>query len=193
MSMQSIRKILISGNKDHGVAGGVHKILGTDYDIEFCSRKTGFDLTSDDGRQRFVDLSLGFDVFINNAALWRFHQTLLLESVWKSWSEAGKKGQIINLGSTADRQIYGGNWLYPAEKNALRHQSLSQSMSALGGSGIKVTYVSYGYVSTPNVEKKHPTKKKHDPEEIAKLIKWIIEYPIESSNIIELALDPIQN
>lgn len=190
--MQPCRRVLISGNKDHGVAGGINHVMATDYHLDFCSRKTGFDLTSDSGRQRFAERSLDYDIFINNAALWRFNQTLLAEAVWKTWSENNKKGHIINLGSTADRQIYGGNWSYPAEKNALRHQSLSQAMSALGGSGIKVTYLAYGYVSTPNIEKKHPTKRKHDPVEIARLIKWIIEYPIDNSNLIEIVLDPIQ-
>jgi len=191
--MQSNKRILISGNKGHGVASGIDQIMSSDYHLEFCSRKNGFDLTSESGRQRFVELSLGYDVFINNAALWRFNQTLLAEAVWKSWTENNKTGHIINLGSTADRQIYGGNWTYPAEKKALRHQSISQAMSSLGGSGIKVTYLAYGYVSTPNIEKKHPTKKKHEPVEIARLIKWIIEYPVDNSNLIEIVLDPIQS
>lgn len=190
--MFDIKKIIVSGNKNHGVAAGIHTVMEKDYDITFCSRKTGYDLTTDDGRNRFVDLSLNHDVFINNAALWKFNQTLLLESVWKAWHESGKKGHIINLGSTADRQIYGGNWLYPAEKNALKHQSLSQSMSAISGSKIKVTYLGYGYVKTPKIEEKHPGKNKHDPIEIAKIIKWIIEYPVDTSNIIEISLDPIQ-
>lgn len=191
--MTSIKKIIVSGNKEHGVASGINSVLQNDYDITFCSRKTGFDLTTEKGRIDFIELSMDHDIFINNAALWKFNQTLLLEGVWKAWNDSGKKGQIINLGSTADRQIYGGNWLYPSEKSALKHQSISQSMSALGGSNIKVSYLSYGYVKTPKIEMKHPDKMKHDPIEIAKIIKWIIEYPVETSNIIEISLDPIQN
>lgn len=187
------KKIIISGNKTHGIASGISNVLENGYDLTFCSRKSGFDLTSETGRNEFVKLSLDHDIFINNSALWRFNQTLLLEAVWKAWNDSGKIGQIINLGSTADRQIYGGNWMYPAEKNALRHQSLSQSMSSIGGNKIKVTYLSYGYVKTPKIEMKHPDKTKHDPDEIARIIKWIIEYPVETSNIVEISLDPIQN
>jgi NAD(P)-dependent dehydrogenase (short-subunit alcohol dehydrogenase family) len=189
----SSKKIIISGNKNYGVAEGINTILGSEYHLTFCSRKTGFELTNESDRKRFAELSLDHDIFINNAALWRFNQILLLEEVWKTWNDAGKKGHIINLGSTADRQINGGNWMYPAEKNALRHQSLSQAMWTLGGNPIKVTYLGYGYVKTPGVEKKHPTKNKHEPIEIAKMIKWIIEYPIETTNLIEIVLDPIQN
>lgn len=185
-------KILISGNPEYGVAQGLNNILGQEHELTFCSRKSGFELTKDEGRNKFVDLSLQYDVFINNSALWRFNQSVLLEYVWKAWADAGKQGHIINMGSTADRQVKGGNWAYPVEKGALRHHSLNQSLGTLGGTGIKVSYIAYGYVSTPGVEKKHPDKIKHTPEEIGRLVKWVLDYPVPNTNIMELIVDPIQ-
>jgi NAD(P)-dependent dehydrogenase (short-subunit alcohol dehydrogenase family) len=185
-------KILISGNPEYGVAQGLSNILGQEHELTFCSRKNGFELTKDEGRNKLVDLSLQYDVFINNSALWRFNQSILLEYVWKAWADAGKQGHIINMGSTADRQVKGGNWAYPVEKGALRHHSLNQSLGTLGGTGIKVSYIAYGYVSTPSVEKKNPDKIKHTPEEIAKLVKWVLDYPMTNTNIMELIVDPIQ-
>ena len=185
-------KIIISGNPEYGVAQGLKSILEQEHELTFCSRANGFDLTKDEGRNKFVELSLEHDVFINNSALWRFNQSVLLEQVWKSWYDVKKTGQIINMGSTSDRQLKGGNWIYPAEKGALRHHSLNQSLGTVGGIGIKVNYLAYGYVSTPSVERKHPDKVKHTPEEIGRIVKWILDYPVQDTNIMQLVIDPIQ-
>lgn len=180
-------KTLTTGHADYGVAQAIGQILGSD----FASRRNGFDLCTDDGKDRLAQLSLEYDVFVNCAALWKFHQTLVLEKVWNTWSESGKTGTIINIGSTADVGVRSGSWLYPIEKKALRSLSRSLSQCTLGGNGIRVTYISPGYLRTPGVERKHPDKNKIEPLKIAELIKWLIQSP-EGVNLHDISLDPIQ-
>lgn len=179
--------ILTTGNPTYGLAKAIQSVIGGD----FVSRTNGHDLTTDTGRATVARMSLSYDVFINCAALWRFHQTMVLEEVWKAWQEAGKSGTIINIGSTADTGVRGGAWRYPIEKKALRDYNRNLTYSAIGGSGIRVSYISYGYLSTPSVEAKHPDKKKIDPLYAAGIIKWVLEQP-PGVNIHEISLDPIQ-
>lgn len=179
--------ILTTGNPNYGLAQGIRTVLGGD----FVSRTTGHDLTTDAARVAVAQLSLGYDAFINCAALWRFHQSLVLEEVWTTWQKAGKRGHIVNIGSTADTGVRGGPWRYPIEKKALKDYNRNLTYSAIGGSGIKVTYIAYGYLSTPSVETKHPDKKKITPVDAAQMIKWVLDQP-EGININELSLDPIQ-
>lgn len=180
-------RTIVSGNPTYGLAEAIHRRLGGD----FHSRSNGFDLCSDHDRRRFVEASHGYDVFINCAALWRFHQSLLLEAVWDSWKNVGKTGHIISIGSTADTGVRGGKWLYPIEKKALKDLNRNLTYSAIGGSGIKVTLLSYGYLSTPNVEVKHPDKKKMTVDQAVDVIEWVLNAP-PSLNINEVSLDPIQ-
>jgi NADP-dependent 3-hydroxy acid dehydrogenase YdfG len=179
--------ILTTGNPTIGLASAISSEIGGD----FISRTNGYDLCSDDGRKRAVAHSLNYDVFINCAALWRFNQTLLLQAVWEGWKQAGKSGRIVNIGSTADTGNRGTSWIYPTEKKALREYSRNLSMASAGGSGIQVNYVSFGYLSTPSVEIKHPDKNKMALVEAAGYIKWIIKQPM-LANFNELSMDPIQ-
>lgn len=181
-------KIIITGNPHYGLAAALNQRLTAD----FCSRTNGFELCSDEGRAAFVEKSLGYEVFINCAALWRFNQTLLLQAVWDRWKAEGKRGRIINVGSTADTNNRGNSWVYPTEKKALRDLSRNLSMAAIGGSGIIVSYVSFGYFATPSVERKHPDKKKLTTAEAASMISWLVDQP-DHMVVNELSLDPIQN
>lgn len=178
---------LTTGNPSYGLAQAIATVIGGD----FVSRSTGHDLTKDEVRKAVAEMSLGYDAFINCSALWRFHQSLVLETVWSRWKEAGKRGRIINIGSTADTGVRGGAWLYPIEKKALKDLSRNLTYSAIGGSGIAVTTISFGYLSTPSVERKHPDKKKIDPLDAARMVQWVLEQPL-SININELSLDPVQ-
>lgn len=180
-------RILTTGNPAYGIAQAISEVIGGD----FASRATGHDLCSDDGRNAFVEMSLGYDVVINSAALWRFNQSVLLEKLHTRWLEMGKKGHIISLGSTADTGTSGKSWLYPIEKKALRDLSRNLSYMAIGDCGIRVSYVSLGYVATPKVETKHPFKRKLQPNEVANLIKWVIDTP-SHLNLNEISIDPIQ-
>ena len=77
-------KILIAGNKDYGLAKELYKLYP---DAEFLSRSTGYDLTSSDGQKRCAERILEANVFINCSALWKFNQTVLLDTVYKKCTE----------------------------------------------------------------------------------------------------------
>jgi NAD(P)-dependent dehydrogenase (short-subunit alcohol dehydrogenase family) len=180
-------RIITTGNPTYGLAEAISRRLGGD----FASRANGYDLCSDDGRKRFVETSHDYDVFINSAALWRFHQSLLLEAVWGSWSERGKTGHIISIGSTADTGVRSGKWLYPIEKKALKDLNRNMTYSSIGGNNIRVSLLSFGYLSTPKVEEKHPTKNKISCDQAVDIIEWVLKSP-PTVNINEVSVDPLQ-
>ena len=106
-------KILIAGNPNYGLAQELNAVL-EDHELFFVSRSipTSMDLTKPDAQQRFSELALNKDVVILCSALWKFNQTLLLESTYKKLKEANKRTLIICIGSTTDRVKKGTDWLY---------------------------------------------------------------------------------
>ena len=179
-------KILIAGNKDYGLAKELYKLYP---DAEFLSRSTGYDLTSSDGQKRCADRVLEFDIFINCSALWKFNQTVLLDTVYKKCTENNHRLQIICIGSTTDRVKKGGAWLYNAEKKALRDYCNTLGMNGVWDNGPKITLVSFG--SLTNVQSKHPTRKCLDIAQAALYIKWIVEQPKDIC-VNEISIDPLQ-
>ena len=125
-------------------------------------------------------------------ALWKFHQVMIAESVFNAMEEADRKGQIINIGSTADTGVKGRTWRYPTEKKALKAYNRDLTYMAMGGSNIKTTLISPGSLTTSSVMKKHPDRKLIDVEYIAELVVWTINQP-EYINVNELSIDPIQH
>ena len=147
-------KILIAGNKDFGLAKELYDLYP---DAEFLSRSTGYDLTASRDQQRCAERVLDFDVFINCSALWKFNQTVLLDTVYKKCTEHNHRPYIICIGSTTDRVKKGGAWLYNAEKKALRDYCNTLGMNGVWGSAPKITVISFGSLST--VQAKHPDRK----------------------------------
>lgn len=180
-------KILITGNKNFGLASELYKIYP---DALFASRETGFDLTSQLGQNRLAELVLEYDIFINSSALWKFNQTVLLESIYRTCTSANHNIHIINIGSTTDRVKNGKAWLYNAEKKALRDYSNTLGISGVWDNGPKVSYISFGTLS--NNQHKHPDRHTMGIKLAAEYIKWIIEQP-KNININELSIDPMQN
>lgn len=183
------KKILVAGNPEYGIAQAIGKRWPH---CQFASRSNGFDLCDEQSRQAFAEKSLNYDVVICCSALWRFQQTLVLELVWKLWEQKGKQGQIICLGSTADLGVRSSNWLYPVEKKALKALSRNLSLCAQRGNGIKVSYLSLGYVDTPKTQTKHPAKNKLGQSYAVDLIEWVLGQPA-GINVNEISVDPIQN
>jgi hypothetical protein len=70
--------MLISGNPQKGLAAELYKLYP---DAEFVSKSRGVDLTKDTQQQAFAELALKHDVIIINSALWKFNQTVLLDTV----------------------------------------------------------------------------------------------------------------
>jgi len=188
------KRLIISGNRSYGLAHSLSKIFPS---AEFFSRSSSnSNFARAEDRRLFAQKSLDYDVYINCSCLAQFRQTLLLEEVYKKWREKNKKGQILCLGSTADTPVKGTSWIYPIEKKALRNYCRNLSLAALGDqgsppSGIRVTYVSPGYLTTPKMEEKTPDVDKIDTDYLAGIIGWLIEQPA-NVNISEFCLDPIQ-
>ena len=98
---------------------------------ESISRHAGYDITQDVGK--IAELSLQYDVFINNAfdgpphEPWaNFAQTNVLQAVYYAWHAAGKTGHIINIGSVGEKTIVAPEpafETYRVAKAALSHAS----------------------------------------------------------------------
>ena len=162
-------------------------------DYTNVSRSNGWELTNKSNQDNLADffISEGFNVFINNSAMWKFQQTLLAETMYSRIVEADIAAHFIHIGSTADTGVKGRTWRYPTEKKALKNYNRDLSYMAIGGSNVKTTLLSPGSLTTPNVIKKHPDRKLIDTRYIAEIILWLLSQP-EYVNINEISLDPIQ-
>ena len=95
------------------------------------SRANNFDITKD--QDKLAELSLDYDVFVNNAfdgpfqEPWAdFAQVKLLYKVADHWKKANKSGYIINIGSSGSEDIVSPepSWeTYRVSKAALKHHS----------------------------------------------------------------------
>lgn len=179
-------KICITGNAEYGLASELKNIYP---DAVLLSRTTGFDLTTSNAQMQAAELASECDVFVNCSALWKFNQTVLLDTVYKTCAAKKLKNHIIAVGSTTDRVKNGKVWLYNAEKKALRDYCNTLSINSVWNEGPRVTYVSFGTLS--NNQQKHPDRKCMAVSQAAQYIKWIIEQPSDL-HINEISIDPIQ-
>ena len=183
-----MKKILVAGNNNYGLAAGLKESL-EEHNINFISRSCGYDLTKAEQQQRFADLSVDYDVVILCSALWKFNQTLLLEATYKKLKAIGKKTHIIAIGSTTDRVMKATDWLYNAEKKALRDYCNSLCLNGVWNEGPRVSYISFGTLS--NMQEKHPGRKTITIQDAANYIKWLTEQP-SYLHINEISIDPLQ-
>ena len=178
--------MIITGNEEFGLAAELKKLFP---EAVMISRSTGYDLSTTNDRNLLANLALKHDVFINCSALYKFNQTLVLESVYKKCLEEKHNIRILSIGSTTDRVKKGTSWLYNAEKKALRDYSNSLALLGTWGEGPKVSLVSFGSLS--NVQAKHPERTCLAIERAAGYVKWILEQPADI-NINEISIDPMQ-
>jgi hypothetical protein len=179
-------KILITGNPKVGLASELFKLYP---DATFVSRESGYDLTTREGHRKLGEIVKDYDIFINSSALWKFNQTLVLESVYKKCLEIKHNIRIICVGSTTDRVKKATSWIYNAEKKALRDYANSLSLTGVWDSGPKVSLISFGSLS--NVQEKHPDRICLELSRAASYIKWIIDQPTDIC-INEISIDPLQ-
>jgi hypothetical protein len=182
-------KILVAGNSEFGLAEQIKNTL-VGHDVTFLSRATGYDLTKAEQQVRFSEAALSHDVVILCSALWKFNQTLLLDATYKKLKAENKRSLIICIGSTTDRVKKATEWLYNAEKKALRDYCNSLGLNGVWNGGPRVTYISFGSLS--NVQHKHPDRTCMPIEKAAEYIRWIIEQP-EGLHVNELSVDPLQS
>jgi short-subunit dehydrogenase len=178
--------MIITGNPQKGLAQGLHKIYPH---AVYCSRASGHELTSNKGMDEFAQLAAQHDTIIINSALWRFHQTVLLDLVYKACRNANNDAHIVCIGSTTDRTSKGTAWLYNAEKKALRDYCNSLALVGVWHSGPKISYISFGTLS--NNQEKHPDRTCMDIDEAVSYIKWLIDQP-KHVTINEISIDPMQ-
>ena len=190
-----MKKILITGSRKYGLCEAMCKLFDTMSGIEYetASRSNGYQLDTSEGQKKLAERYIegDFDIFINNSAIWKFQQVMIVEAVYNVMEEANRKGHIISIGSTADTGVKGRTWRYPTEKKALKAYNRDLTYKAMGGSNIKTTLISPGSLTTTSVMKKHPDRKLIDVEYIAELVVWAINQP-EYINVNELSIDPIQ-
>jgi hypothetical protein len=181
------KRILCTGNPEFGVAQEIaHRWPQT----QFVSRTGwGYDLTQNGYKQKLANKVLKYDIFINSSALWQYHQTLLLDVVYKTARAENKKLHIISLGSTTDRTTKGTDWHYQQEKKALRSTSNALGLQSIWAGGPKVSYVTFGTLD--NNAHKHPDRKVMQISEAVDYIEYIIEAP-DHLCINELSVDPLQ-
>jgi NADP-dependent 3-hydroxy acid dehydrogenase YdfG len=178
--------MIITGNSNDGIAGALAKLYP---DAEFCSRSTGYDLSTKLDQERLAELVCNHDVFVNCAALYKFNQTTLLNIVYHKCVLEKHNCHIINIGSTTDRVKKGGAWLYNAEKKALRDYSNTLGLNGVWSNGPKLSYISFGTLS--NNQEKHPDRRTIDIDVAAEYIKWIVDQP-KHLCINEMSIDPMQ-
>jgi len=179
--------MIITGNPKEGVAGALYQPYP---DAVYCSRESNqLDLTNTDHIFEFANMCTKHDVIILNSALWRFHQTILLDIVYKALRNAKSEAHVVCIGSTTDRTSKGTTWLYNAEKKALRDYCNSLGLVGVWHSGPKISYISFGTLS--NNQEKHPDRICMDIHEAAKYIKWLIDQP-KHVTINEISIDPMQ-
>jgi len=179
-------RLLISGNPEKGLAKSMKAIWP---DATFVSRANGWDLTIDTRRKDLADLALEHDVFINNSALWRYHQSLLMHDVYVQAKQKSHPLKIICIGSTTDRTRKGSDWLYQQEKIALRNLCNSLALTSVWVGGPRVTLISFGTLS--NNKHKHPDRTCMDIDQAAGYIQWVLSQP-DGVAINELSIDPLQ-
>jgi len=179
--------MIITGNKEEGLAQALSKIYP---DAVYVSRRNnGLDLTTTDHMFEFANMCTKHDQIIINSALWRFHQTVLLDLVYKACRTAKNEAHIVCIGSTTDRTSKGTAWLYNAEKKALRDYCNSLGLVGVWHSGPKISYISFGTLS--NNQHKHPDRVCMDIDVAAEYIKWILDQPKHFA-VNELSIDPMQ-
>lgn len=180
--------MIISGNPEFGLAQALYKIYP---DAVFCSRKYGgYDLAdTNKHKEDFAGQCVNHDQIVICSALYQFHQTVLLDKVYKRLVSEGKRAHIVVVGSTTDRVKNGKPWLYNAEKKALRDYSNTLSIGGVWSEKPKVTYVSFGTLS--NNQHKHPDRVCMDIDVAANYIKWIFDQPA-NLGINEISIDPLQ-
>ena len=178
--------MIIAGNKNYGVAEGLFRIYP---DALYCSRTTGYNFEESDSINKFANESTQHDEIILVSALWKFQQTLLLESVFKANMNASLTPLIVVLGSTIDRYHKATAWIYSTEKKALRQYADSLAKCGVWSNSPKVSLISFCTLS--NKQKEHQGRVCMDMDRAVNYIKWIIEQPRDLC-INEISIDMIQ-
>lgn len=114
-----MKYLITGGNK------GLGQHLTERYQATSLSRQTGFDIHLD--AEKIANLSLDYDILINNAYDGAFGQTQVLHAVASLWKQHNKSGHIINIGGVGSEDTsppFPGWETYNASKRSLKQLSL---------------------------------------------------------------------
>ncbi len=79
-----MKKVLITGNRNYGLCKSICNLFDTVDDINYTtvSRSNGWNLDVGPEQKRLADYFVDnkFDIFINNSAIWKFHQIMIADS-----------------------------------------------------------------------------------------------------------------
>ena len=180
-------RIIATGNPEFGVASAIAERWP---ETQFVSRTNWqYDLTQKSYQNKLAEKTLNYDVFINCSALWHYHQTQLLDVVYKCNLMNLNRLHIVSIGSTTDRTTKGSDWQYQQEKKALRSTSNALGLKSIWTGGPKVSYVTVGTLD--NNQHKHPNRRCMSLDECVDAIEYIINAP-DHLCINELSIDPLQ-
>ncbi len=94
--------ILVTGGNE-----GIGKEIVTYFSVKYklnskgISRSNGYDISKEDDRNKIINESLDYDIFVNLAHDGMQSQTQLLLDTFNRWTEVEKTGYIFNIGSYA--------------------------------------------------------------------------------------------
>lgn len=122
------------------------------------SRHNGYDIVEQ--REELANLSVNYDVFINNAydgefgvSRTAYGQVQLLTEVAMAWRASNKTGHIINIGGVGSEDTsapFSGWESYNANKAALKHHSLQWSQAFRTGQvPFRTTLITVDRLDTP--------------------------------------------
>jgi NAD(P)-dependent dehydrogenase (short-subunit alcohol dehydrogenase family) len=137
---------------------GLGLVLRQYFGADGYSRGNGYDIV--DQRDIIADLSLNYDVFINNAydgefgtSRTAYGQVQLLTEVAMVWQANQKLGHIINIGGVGSEDTgapFTGWESYNANKAALKHHSLQWSQAFRTGQvSFRTTLITVDRLDTP--------------------------------------------
>lgn len=169
-------KIITTGNPNYGLAAAIK-------DTSYASRSNGYDLSTDEGMDKFCHIAAQHNVIIINCyteKMNNYSQVRLLHKLYELIRESTSTKHIICIGSIADHINKEQPWIkyisYGAEKLALQRlcQTINHNRETVSPN-IKCTYISLGHMHTPLVDSYHPTELKLDTKYVADVIDWIIK------------------
>jgi len=152
-------KILCTGNPSAGIACSLKAIYPT---TTFISRSNGYDLTTQDGLDKFKSLLPDYNVFINHSQLQSNLQSQLLILVSEAWTH----GHVVNIGSVLEFK----KWEFIEPLAAEQKRKLQDLSLDLSSEHFKTTHLIVGGLQSSN----------NDPlrihtDKIAETIKWVLE------------------
>ena len=157
-----MHKIICTGNpNDRGVAMAMKKLFP---ETTFISRRTGYDLSTIAGMEKFKEALVNHNVLINNAEVLPGIQQQVLEIARGVWNT----GHIFNMGSICEFE----RWQHIDPQCNLEKLKLRQTGLEMISTDLKVTHVISGGCQSLDSH----SDNKMDPIYVAKVIKFALEF-----------------